>query len=128
VLQVLALADNEWAQYRVQSGLASGEGLIHHVRDPAFKMKDSQQEEVDPGVVDKRLLIDAQEFASVLAVMAKPGSTLSAVIRNAWSHKALQTLGKTWPDRSTGSARHVFGESTGNREVDIIMAALTCGE
>jgi hypothetical protein len=60
--------------------------------------------------------------------MAKPGSTLSAVIRNAWSHKALQTLGKTWPDRSTGSARHVFGESTGNREVDIIMAALTCGE
>lgn len=86
VLQVMELADTDWAEYRVQSGLASGEGLIHHVRDPVFKLKDGQMEEIDRGVPDKRLLVDAQEFASVLAVMAKPGNTLSPVIRDAWGH------------------------------------------
>ena len=112
VLQVMELADPDWAQYRVQSGLASGEGLIHHVRDPVFKLKDGQMEEVDRGVPDKRLLIDAQEFASVLAVMAKPGNTLSPVIRDAWGHKVLQTLGKVSPDKATGSHISIVGHIT----------------
>ena len=112
VLQVMELADENWTQYRVQTGLASGEGLIHHVRDPASKLKDGKTEIVDPGVPDKRLLIDAQEFASVLAVMGKPGNTLSAVIRDAWGHKVLQTLGKTSPDKATGSHISVIGHIT----------------
>jgi hypothetical protein len=63
----------------VQSGLASGEGLIHHVRDPLFKLQDGAMKEVDRGISDKRLLIEAEEFASVIAVMSKPGNTLSPV-------------------------------------------------
>jgi hypothetical protein len=112
VLQVIGLADPDWEQNRVQSGLASGEGLIHHVRDPVFKLKDGQMEEVDRGVPDKRLLIDAQEFASVLAVMAKPGNTLSPVIREAWGHRVLQTLGKTSPDKATGSHISIIAHIT----------------
>jgi hypothetical protein len=103
VMQVMEQADPEWVQYRVQSGLVSGEGLIHHVRDPQFKLKDGEMVEVDRGVPDKRLLIDAQEFASVLSVMEKPGNTLSPVIRDAWGHRPLQTLGKVSPDKATGS-------------------------
>jgi hypothetical protein len=112
VLQVMELADKDWAQYRVQTGLASGEGLIHHVRDPVFKLKDGQMEEVDRGVPDKRLLIDAQEFASVLAVISKPGNTLSAVIRDAWGHRLLQTLGKASPEKATGSHISIVGHIT----------------
>jgi hypothetical protein len=112
VLQVMELADNDWAQHRVQSGLASGEGLIHHVRDPVSKLKEGKIEEVDRGVPDKRLLIDAQEFASVLAVMAKPGNTLSPVIRDAWGHRVLQTLGKALPEKATGSHVSIVGHIT----------------
>ena len=112
VLQVMEIADLDWAQYRVQSGLASGEGLIHHVRDPIFKLKDGQSEVVDQGIPDKRLLIDAEEFASVLAVMSKPGNTLSPVIRDAWGHKVLQTMGKVSPDKATGSHICIVGHIT----------------
>ncbi len=112
VLQVMEIADSAWTQYRVQSGLASGEGLIHHVRDPAFRLIDGQMEEVDRGVPDKRLLIDAQEFASVLAVMAKHGNTLSSVIREAWGHKVLQTLSKNSPDKAAGSHISIIGHIT----------------
>ena len=79
VRQILKLVDENWNQYRVQSGLASGEGLIHHVRDPLFKLQDGAMKEVDRGISDKRLLIEAEEFASVIAVMSKPGNTLSPV-------------------------------------------------
>jgi hypothetical protein len=104
ILQVMDQADQDWTQSRVQSGLVSGEGLIHHVRDPVMKInKEGEMVETDQGVSDKRLLIDAQEFAQVLAVMEKPGNTLSPVIRDAWGHKTLQTLGKVSPDKATGS-------------------------
>ena len=39
VLQVMELADPTWTQNCVKSGLASGEGLIHHVRDPPSQRK-----------------------------------------------------------------------------------------
>jgi hypothetical protein len=114
VLQVMGLADPDWAQYRVQSGLASGEGLIHHVRNPMMKWnaKGKAMEQVDPGITDKRILIDAQEFATVLAVMEKPGNTLSPVIRDAWADKVLQTLGKVSPDKATGSHIAINGQIT----------------
>jgi hypothetical protein len=80
----MELADADWVKYRVQTGLASGEGLIHHVRDPLFKLVDGEMKEVDRGVIDKRLFIEASEFASVLVIMGRPGNTLSPVIRDAW--------------------------------------------
>jgi hypothetical protein len=84
VLQIMELADADWVKYRVQTGLASGEGLIHHVRDPLFKLVDGEMKEVNRGVIDKRLFIEASEFASVLVIMGRPGNTLSPVIRDAW--------------------------------------------
>jgi hypothetical protein len=112
VLQVMEQADRDWTQYHVQSGLVSGEGLIHHVRDSVFKPgKDGNSVEVE-GVRDKRLLIEAREFAAVLAVMEKPGNTLSPVTRDAWDDKPLQTLGKVSPDRATGSHISIIAHIT----------------
>jgi hypothetical protein len=113
VLQVMDHADPDWTQQCVQGGLVSGEGLIHHVRDPVFKTdKDGCVVEADRGVPDKRLLIDAQEFAAVLAVMEKPGNTLSATTRDAWGHKILRTLGKVSPDKATGSHISIIAHIT----------------
>jgi hypothetical protein len=113
VLQVMEQADPDWTRQCVQGGLVSGEGLIHHVRDPVFKAdKGGSVVEADHGVPDKRLLIDAQEFAAVLAVMEKPGNTLSATTRDAWGHKVLRTLGKVSPDRATGSHISIIAHIT----------------
>jgi hypothetical protein len=113
VLQVMDHADPGWTQQCVQGGLVSGEGLIHHVRDTVFKNdKDGNLVETDHGVPDKRLLIDAQEFAAVLAVMEKPGNTLSPTTRDAWGHKVLRTLGKVSPDKATGSHISIIAHIT----------------
>ncbi len=61
VKRLMGLADDEWLAERVQSGLSSGEGLIHAVRD-GEPDEDEQEEEGkdskprDEGVEDKRLL------------------------------------------------------------------------
>ena len=61
----------------ISGGCGSGEGLIAAVRDPVVKrepMKERgrlvgyQDVEVDPGVIDKRLLVQEPEFASVLKI------------------------------------------------------------
>lgn len=49
---------------KVLTALATGEGLIHQVRDPYF---DHEGKLVDAGVSDKRLLCNVSEFAGVLA-------------------------------------------------------------
>jgi hypothetical protein len=114
VLQVMEKADPNWCENCVKSGLSSGEGLIHHIRDAVIRWnyKTSQHEKVDDGVDDKRLFIDAQEFASPLSVMERAGNTLSPVIRDAFGHRALQTLGKNSPEKATGSHISINGHIT----------------
>ncbi|NVI98287.1 DUF3987 domain-containing protein [Myxococcus sp. AM009] len=89
--RVLAAADPEWSP-RLQTGLSSGEGLIHAVRDGAGE---------DPGVTDKRLMVVEEEFASVLRRMNREGNTLSSVLRAAWGSGSLQVLTKRTPLRAT---------------------------
>src|SRR6516162_2832544 len=55
--QVYRVAEPAWAAYRIKSGLSSGEGLIAEVRDPVIKMVKGEEQIVDEGVDDKRLLI-----------------------------------------------------------------------
>jgi hypothetical protein len=86
--------DVAWAKTRIKGGLSSGEGLINEVRDPVEKwnVKEHVAEIVDAGVEDKRLLVMEPEFANTLAVMERPGNTLSCVIRNAWDGGTLETM------------------------------------
>jgi hypothetical protein len=109
--------DQEWAKSRVVSGLSSGEGLIWEVRDSINKRVKGQNgthkdEEVDPGVADKRLLVIEEEFANVLQVGKREGNILGGVIRSAWDTGKMRSLVKNSPARSTGAHISIIGHIT----------------
>ena len=107
--------DEEWITNRVVTGISSGEGLIHHVRDRKEKTnKDGETEIVDEGVMDKRLLSIEPELASLLKVMTRQGNTTSAVVRTAWDGGKLQNLIKNSPDTATGAHISIIGHITKN--------------
>jgi phage/plasmid primase-like uncharacterized protein len=107
--------DPDWMKHRVKSGLSTGEGLTYLVRDQQMenvpiKEKGRHTGEfeaivTDLGESDKRLLIIEPEFASVLKVMEREGSTLSPKIRDAWDHGNLSPLTKT--DRTSATGAHI---------------------
>lgn len=113
-LRVIELADPEWASRCVASGLSSGEGLVHRVRDPIERLdKKGFPEIVDEGVSDKRLLVVETEFVGVLKVMAREGNTVSPVLRDAWDGRAvLGTLTKSSPTRASAAHISVIGHTT----------------
>ena len=91
VRKIMEAADSDWLHQRALSGLSSGEGVIWHLRDeiegPVKTGKGANVQYVnkvtDPGVDDKRLFVFESEFARVLTVLRRDGSTLSAVLRDA---------------------------------------------
>jgi hypothetical protein len=104
--RVLKAADPIFVKDHIASGLSSGEGLIHAVRDerrgPSKARGEAGQEVVlDPGVTDKRLLVYESEFAVPLKRMALDGNSLSGLIRQAWDGGDLGTMVKNAPDRAT---------------------------
>jgi len=81
---LLQLCDAGWESSRIMGGLASGEGVTTELKDRA---------EGDGGPPqDKRLLLMESEFGSVLRVMQRDGSTVSAIVRNAWDTGTLRNL------------------------------------
>jgi len=77
---------------RKLTALATGEGLIHMVRDPVY---DQEGKIIDAGVDDKRLLFDVSEFAGVLAQARREAATISTVLRDAFDGVRLVTPTKT---------------------------------
>ena len=55
-------ADPDWARELHPAGMSSGEGIIHAIRDPVYAMRKGDHMMTDPGVDDKRLLLDEREF------------------------------------------------------------------
>jgi hypothetical protein len=95
-------ADPDWAGARIQSGLSSGEGVIHSIRDPKGE---------DPGVADKRILVMQGELCGALKVMEREGNTLSAVLRDAWDSGHLRNM--TTKERvATGGHVSIIGHIT----------------
>ena len=88
---------------RILTGLSSGEGLIHSVRDPAGQ---------DPGAGDRRLLVIEPEFVSVLKNVNREISTLSPTLRSAWDGRPLAILTRTAPARATDAHISVIGHIT----------------
>lgn len=79
--------------------LSSGEGLAFAIRDG------DGQEDGDPGVQDKRLLIVEGEFAAPLRAMQRNGSTLSTALRCAWDGTTIAPMTKA--NRVVASDPHV---------------------
>ena len=120
VRQLMGIADPMWMENCTASGLSSGEGLIWRVRDPIYKQEKAkgktgagcQEVCVDEGVADKRLLVIEPELASTLNVMARPGNTLSPLIRDSWDTGDLQSLTKNAPATVTGAHISILGHIT----------------
>jgi len=125
VRRVFELADPEWVSTCVRSGLSSGEGLIHHVRDDLAtrrkaRTKDEKKEadedgfveEVEPGVDDKRLLAFQGELGQTFKVMSREGNPLSPVLRDMWDHGNAGNLTKNQPEKTTGAHVSMVGHIT----------------
>jgi hypothetical protein len=113
IRQFVKLVDEEWFEGCIASGLSSGEGLIHRLRDPDEREnEDGEMEVKDPGASDKRLLVEEAEFASPLTVMRREGNTLSMVVRNAWDDRPLENLTKNSHERATDTHISIIGHVT----------------
>ena len=119
--RLIADADPTWREC-IRSGLASGEGVIHHVRDRRHERRRAKKGEagdidgmveelVDAGIEDKRLMVFESEFEQVLATKSRKDSTLSVVLRQAWDRGDLQTTSKNSPERATGALMSVLAQS-----------------
>ncbi|HLH23488.1 MAG TPA: hypothetical protein VK066_13280 [Chloroflexota bacterium] len=118
----LALVDPEWEAKHIHSGLSSGEGFAFAVRDPISKTEpvrengrptgEHQTVIVDPGVVDKRLLVLEHELAGALRTMGREGNNLSPQLRDAWDGRPLGTMTKHNPVRATGAHISIIGHIT----------------
>ncbi len=108
--------DETWAAERVKNGMASGEGLIYHVRDKTWKPgKTENDPEIveDHGVADKRLFLIEPELGRSLKAMNRDSSTLSAVLRSAWDcSEKLSTLTKNSTNVATRALFGVVGHIT----------------
>lgn len=108
----------EWVKERVLGGLASGEGLLHEVRDKTVVKKPIKEgrritgyneETIDEGIHDKRLLAIEEEFAQVLKVGSREGNTLSTIIRKLWDDGNARSMTRNNPIRVTGAHVSVIG-------------------
>jgi hypothetical protein len=109
--------DPTWAANCIVSGLSSGEGLIHVVRDAVTEIDNSDSGEnkirtVDPGVADKRCLAVETEFGGVLRTLPREGNRLSAILRDAWDSGDLRSVTKSSPTRATGGHVSCIGHIT----------------
>jgi hypothetical protein len=107
VRRLFQLTDSDWTERRVRSGLSSGEGLIWAVRDQMMSTdpKTGEKRVEDEGESDKRLLIVESEMATVLRRIEREGSSLSALMRNAWDR--VHPLEALVSERSRAQARAV---------------------
>jgi Protein of unknown function (DUF3987) len=113
VRALMALVDPEWARECISGGLSSGEGVLHAIRDPLHGMKGGEMTLLDPGIPDKRLLLDEREFHSALTVMRREGNIVSRILRDGWDClPVLKTMTKTSPSRVTGAFISVVGHIT----------------
>lgn len=119
ISKVMEKADPEWADGRVYSGLASGEGLIASLSDP--KTDDDGKPVPGTGSRDRRMLVHEPEFGRVLNINGREGSTLSHIIRDAWDSGNLRVMTRKDPLTATQAHISIIGHIT----VDELQKALS---
>ncbi len=92
---VLAVIDAHWTEDRLLAGLGSGEALF-----------DAASEE------DRRTLVIESEFARLLAVVSRDGSTISASLRNGWDTGTLAIRTRQNKVKVTGAHLSMIGHIT----------------
>ena len=113
ILRIFEIADPHWARECIHSGLSSGEGMLTPIRDPVYAMRKGIEELVDPGVDDKRMLLDEREFSQVLRVMRREGNVVSRMVRDAWDcREVIGTLTKHNRTKVTKAYISIIGHIT----------------
>jgi hypothetical protein len=118
---LFAAAAPDWAAL-IKSGLSSGEGLIHAVRDPVEVEREVIEKGrktgrfetvvIDKGVEDKRLLVIEPELGRTLRALERQGNTLSPVLRDAWDGNDLRIMTKVNAERATAPHISLIGHIT----------------
>jgi hypothetical protein len=112
--------------WRPTGGVASGEGVIHHVRDPREVRRKAKSKEErahadddgyvtvveDEGVREKRLFLLESEFARLLSVAERRDNTTSAVLRQLWESGDARSLAKNSHEQATGAHVSIVGHIT----------------
>lgn len=77
--------------------LSSGEGIVYAVRDPMETWDEKEQalKITDPGVTDKRLYVQEEEFVAAINAGKREGNTLSATLRALWDSGTRSPMTKT---------------------------------
>ncbi len=83
VRPILRAADEDWWRAAHCSGFASGEAVIARL---------SGRHAAEGSAIEKRAFVIEPEFARLLSVNARDGSTLSPIIRGAWDDGRLQMI------------------------------------
>ena len=113
IRHIFDTADPDWTRECITGGMSSGEGILHAIRDPVYTMKDGVSVMADPGIEDKRLLLDEREFYSALEVMRREGNIVSRIVRDAWDCRpTLRTLTKNTHTRVTNAFISIVGHIT----------------
>jgi len=122
IVHIMRQVDCPWVGTCMSSGLSTGEGLIHAVRDQLAKKEqvrkggkvtgEIQEVIADFGVDDKRLLVTEGEFARPLKAMSREANILSEVMRSAWDNGNLRSMVKTNPYRATDAHIAIVGHIT----------------
>jgi len=87
-----------WSTDCLRSGLSSGEGVIHDLRDPEPDDEDGASKRPNferPPVADRRRLFEEPEFGRLLAKNESKNSILSPVLRSAWDSESLSNITKS---------------------------------
>lgn len=97
--RLFAEVDAPWFTERITNGRLTADGLIRAVRD--------QQQPAD-----RRLLVLAEEFASVLPSLSRDRGHLGPTLLGAWDHGDLRTLDRHHPLQATGAHITLIGHVT----------------
>ena len=126
IRKLFETAEPTWHSNCVVSGLSSGEGLIEQIKDPTVEVTEEGTFEKDPGVIDKRLLVQEGELALVLRVLQRDGNTLSAILRDAWDGRTLRTLTRASKGlKATGPHVSIIGHITKDELLKYLNATET---
>jgi len=87
--------DDHWTDNRLISGIGSGEALFDEVNEE-----------------DKRVLVIEPEFARLLTVVNREGSTLSAIVRDAWDTGTVATRTRQKKVKAHGAHISLIGHIT----------------
>lgn len=128
---LIGSADLTWQADAIIGGATSGEGIVASVRDPQRKRrratKDERKdpmllnvidddgfidEEVDPGVGDKRRVFDEGELSAIFKIATRDGNTLSERLRTFYDQGRGEIVNKNSPMRATNAHIAINGHIT----------------